>query len=138
KAYPANPKLFRLKLTCRTDTHEAEMQLTWSPEPAAGQAISAAADSRAPLTFALRGREKMGNGAKKADGTDSTSGPAAAVLYTTNPNSGAPNLSMPLPAETLAIRNIFPDETVVFPFDRLTAGMRQALSTCFSGNTSSR
>jgi hypothetical protein len=36
-----------------------------------------------------------------------------------------------LPAGTLAIRDIFPSQTVVFPFSDLPADGRQALAACF-------
>jgi hypothetical protein len=39
---------------------------------------------------------------------------------------------MPLPAQTLTISDLFPDETVVFPFDRLSLTAREGLSTCFA------
>jgi hypothetical protein len=68
----------------------------------------------------------MGNGAKKADGTQSTTGPAATVLK-----------GMPMPAKTLTISNLFPDETVVFRFDGLTAAARRELSACFGQRGSS-
>ena len=80
----------------------------------------------------------MGNGAKAGDGTDVTTGPAAAILFATHPSSGAPNLVTALPARTLAIGQLFPDETVVFPFDRLTQTMRQELSTCFTAGSANR
>jgi len=132
KANPQNPELYRLKLTCRADNREAEMQLTWSPQPAtSNRSISVAMDQRAPVTYTIEGREKMGNGAKLGDGTDATSGPDAVILHSTRPNSGAANLPVPLPAQTLAISGIFDDEAVVFPFDRLTPAMRQELSMCF-------
>jgi len=133
KANPQNPELYRLKLTCRSDTREAEMQLTWSPQPAtSNRTIFVRVDERAPVTHTIEGREKMGDGAKLTDGTDATSGPAAATLYSTLPKSTPTNLTIPLPARTLAISGIFDDETVVFPFDGLTPTMRQELSICFT------
>ena len=118
-----NPELYRLKLTCRTDTHEAEMQLAWSPTPARSpRTVSVAADSGSPVIYTVEGREKMGNGAKQNDGTEVVSGPAAFVLR-----------AMPLPKQTLTISNIFLGETVVFPFEGMTSAMRQELSTCFTG-----
>jgi hypothetical protein len=62
----------------------------------------------------------MGNGAKKADGTENTTGPAATVLK-----------DMQLPARTLRISSLFPDETVVFSFDGLSEAARHELSACF-------
>jgi hypothetical protein len=139
KDYPENPQLYRLKLTCSLNTRNAEMQLTWSPQPAtSSRTVAVALDGGAPLTYIIEGREKMGNGAKTKDGADATSGPAAAVLYATRPIPGAANLAMPLPARTLSISNLFPDETVAFPFDRLTQSMRQQLSECFGSNNIGR
>src|SRR5215470_10258125 len=121
---PANPlgELYRLKLTCRTGTRDGEMQLTWAPKNAgeSARAISVAADAGVPVRHIVEGRETMGNGAKKADGTESTTGPAATVLK-----------GIPLPAKTLRISNLFPDETVVFSFDGLAEAARQELSACF-------
>lgn len=113
--------LYRLTLTCRTDTHEGEMQLAWSPGvPKQGQALFASADGQAPVTYTISGTEKMGNG------QPGTSGPGAVVL------SSKTSPAMPLPAHSLTIRNAFPDETVVFTFDELDRKARQDLSTCFS------
>jgi hypothetical protein len=113
---------YRLKLTCKTGTGEGEMQLTWAPRNAgeSPRPITVAADSSAPVTYVVEGHETMGNGAKKADGTQSTTGPAATVLK-----------GMPLPAKTLRISNLFPDETVVFSFDGLADAARHELSGCF-------
>jgi hypothetical protein len=128
-------ELYRLKLTCRPETREGELQLTWSPQPAQSPStISAAADGGTPVLFKIEGREKMGNGAKQADGTDATSGPAAAILYTRRPTPGATNLSMPLPSRTLVVSNILSNDSIVFPFDQMTQPIKQQLSTCFAGN----
>jgi hypothetical protein len=121
---PANPvgELYRLKLICRTGTGEGEMQLTWAPKNAgeSARAISVAADADAPVRYIVEGHETMGNGAKKADGTENTTGPAATVLK-----------GMQLPTRTLTISSLFPDEAVVFPFDGLAGAARHELSACF-------
>jgi hypothetical protein len=112
------PDMYRLTLTCRADTHEAGMQLAWSPGvPPAGQMMSAAPDGLAARTYRIDGTEKMGNG------SDATTGPGAVDLH-----------AMPLPARRLTIRNLFPNETVVFPFDGLDRTVRDSLSTCFAGS----
>jgi hypothetical protein len=113
---------YRLSLTCRTRTGEGEMQLTWAPKNASesGRAISVVRDAATAVTYVVEGHETMGNGARTADGKESTTGPAATVLK-----------AMPMPARTLAINNLFPDEAVVFPFDNLPQPARQELSACF-------
>jgi hypothetical protein len=120
----ANPlgELYRLKLTCKIGTDEGEMQLTWAPKNAGESArnISVVADGGAPVRYIVEGHETMGNAAKKPDGTQSTTGPAATVLK-----------GMRLPVRTLTISSVFADETVVFSFDGLTAAARSELSACF-------
>ena len=113
-----DPDLYRLILTCRVDTREAEMQVAWSPGvPKNGQAMSVTVDGEATLTYNVEGNEQMGNGQA------GTSGPGAAVLPS----------AMPLPDRTLTVGNLFPGETVVFPFDSLIQSVRKSLSACFSG-----
>jgi hypothetical protein len=113
------PDLYRLKLTCHVDTHVGEIQLAWSPGdvPATGGAMSAALDGKAPSTYQV------------------ANGEGAAILYSTQENSGRANLAMPLPEQSLTIRNLFPNETVVFPFGSLAQTVRQEFATCF-GRTS--
>jgi hypothetical protein len=120
---------YRLKLTCQAGTLEGEMQLTWAPRNAgeSPRPITVAADSAAPVTYVVEGHETMGNGAKKADGTQSTTGPAATALK-----------GMPLPTKTLRISNLFPDETVVFSFDGLAEAARHELSACFGAKPLAR
>ncbi len=116
------PDSYRLTLTCRSDTHEAEMLLAWAPGvPENGRVISAVVDERAPFTYKIEGTEKMGNGAGGA------SGPGSIVLA-----------AMPLPERTLSISNLFSNETVVFPFGELDQPVRRTLSTCFGRSTASR
>ena len=108
------PDLFRLTLTCNTDSHRGAMQVAWAPGvPKSGQAISATVDGGAPITYKIEGVEKMGNGQA------GESGP------------GSIQLGLPLPAKQLAVSNIFGDETVLFPFDELSESARQGLSACF-------
>jgi hypothetical protein len=125
-------ELYRIELTCRPDTGEAQIQLTWSPMSAQGRRdFSVALDGHEPVTFSIEGRESMGNGAKAADGKDVVSGSAAAVLYRTALEASAPSIGRRLPAGSLSVSNVFPGETVVFPFDQLKQPMRQELSGCF-------
>ena len=116
------PDMYRLTLTCHGDTHEGEMQLAWAPGdvPQTGGAVSAAVDGKAPSIY-------------KVD-----EGEGAVILYATKQNSGVPKLVIALPAQTLTISNLFPGETVVFPFGGLTGTVRQALATCFTGRSTGR
>jgi hypothetical protein len=130
---PGIPDSYRLTVTCRADTRQAEMEFAWSPgSPKDGQVFSAFVDGQALSTYKVEGSEKMGNGA------DGSSGPGSIILYSTRPNSERAKLAMPLPAHTLTIRDAFPNETVVFPFGELAPTDRQALSACFSGTVASR
>jgi hypothetical protein len=117
-ANPEQPEVYRLKLTCGTATRQAEMQLSWSPRPApaSGRFLSASIDGRAAEKYAVEGNEKMGNG------NDGTSGPAAVLLPVAR-----------LPEQSLTFSGLFPQESVVFPFGKLTPGMRRELSACFLG-----
>jgi hypothetical protein len=119
--------MYRLTLACRADTNEAEMQLAWSPGGAsAGQEFSVSVDGKAALTYRIEGGEKQFKGAVGTMGT------GAVLLQSTLKNPEAPKLVIPLPLRTLAITNLFPNETVVFPFDRLPQALRSDLSNCFS------
>jgi hypothetical protein len=123
------PDYYRLTATCRADTREGEMALAWSPDvPKEGQALAVFADGRPLPGRQIGEREPMGGGMA------GSSGPGAVILYATGKNSGAATVAMALPAHTLTIRDVFPQETVVFPFDELTPTERQALSVCFSGS----
>ena len=122
------PDSYRLAVTCRPDTHEAEMLLTWSPgEVKQGQVFSALVDGKELSTYKVEGKEKMGNGQA------GSSGPGSIVLYSTGDHSGAAKRAMVLPAQTLTIRDPIPNETIVFPFGELAEADRQALSACFDG-----
>ncbi|HEY3744460.1 MAG TPA: hypothetical protein VGL53_31670, partial [Bryobacteraceae bacterium] len=75
-------------------------------------------DGHAPVEYRIEGKESMGNGATVL------SGHASVVL-----------VSSTLPDQTLAVRELFPQETVEFPFSELDAKVRAELRTCFeSGN----
>ena len=110
------PALYRLVLSCNAATRQGEMQVAWSPSPARGS-LSASVDGNAPVVFQVEGAEKMGNG------NPITTGPAA--IY----------LKLPLPRQTLAISNLFPNEAVEFSFSGLNLAARQSLSVCFEGAT---
>ncbi len=117
--YPDTTDMYRLSLLCRADTHEGEMQLAWAAGvPKNGRVASIAADGKAPFTYTVSGTEKMGNG------TAAGSGPGAAVIA---------KGGMPLPAQTVTVSNLFPDETVTFSFTGLDKTTRKSLASCFPG-----
>lgn len=114
--------LYRLALSCQTDTLEAQMVLTWAPAASPkGQIVSVAIDGQAPFTFQADDGEKM------FKGTLGTMGTGATILSVTS-----------LPGQSLTIANLFPDETVVFPFGELGKSARQELSACFTSSSSKR
>ena len=87
--------------------------------------MTVAIDDKAPVEITLAGKEKMGN----TMGTESTTGPASTVL-----TANIASLRNALPKKTLTISNVFPVQTLVFPFDRLNAPAEESLSTCFKGD----
>jgi hypothetical protein len=107
---PTNPDLYRLKLTCRTDSHEGEMQVAWAPAnvPMTGGTLSAAVDGQTPVTHKVLNSD------------------------------GSAKLALPLPAQTLTVSKLFPNQTVVFPFERLSYEARHALSACFARSCDNR
>lgn len=110
--------MYRLTLTCRIDTHEGEIRLAWANGvPDEGTEMTVEVDGKTPIAHKVEGGKKQGNG---------INGPGATVLY---PN---PQTSMPLPRRTLTVRNVFRDETVVFPFEALSPKIRGDLSACFT------
>jgi hypothetical protein len=118
--YAGYTDMYRLILTCRAATHEGEIKLAWANGvPEEGRPITVAVDGKAPFTHKVEGGRKQGNGAY---------GPGATILY---PNS---ETTMLFPTQTLTIRNLFPDETVVFPFENLSPAVRRDLSACFAAN----
>jgi hypothetical protein len=116
--FPGLTDMYRLILTCRTATHEGEIKLAWANGvPEEGRQITVAVDGNAPFPHKVEGGKKQGNGAN---------GPGATILY---PN---PTTNVPLPTQSLTISNLFPNETVVFPFETLSPAVQQDLSSCFA------
>jgi hypothetical protein len=116
--FPGKIDMYRLVLSCRVDTHEGEIRLAWANGvPDEGQPMSVAVDGRPPFTHKAEGGQKQGNGAN---------GPGATILYPDRENR------LPFPEQSLAISNVFPNETVVFPFGELNVAVRRELSACFS------
>ncbi|MEO8368982.1 MAG: hypothetical protein ABI806_07285 [Candidatus Solibacter sp.] len=103
---------YRLVLECNPATREGDIQISWAPNATNGT-LHASLDGKAPVPYAVEGTEKMGNG------------------QGANAQRAAIKLRSVMPAQSLAISNIFPNEKVVFPFDTLPEGARQTLSACF-------
>jgi hypothetical protein len=119
---PARTDIYRLTLTCRADTREGTMQVAWAPgAPKNGRAVSISLDGNSLYTDV-----------DLIYGIGVNAGPGAALLYATKDNFGKAKFTMPLPKQTLAIGNLTPDKTVVFPFDGLTQDARESLSKCFT------
>jgi hypothetical protein len=111
------PPLYRIRLACNSATGQGDMELTWSPQPQTGRTMTAAADGDTPVDYKIEGQESMGNGASVKSGH-------ASVLLSTG--SGG---KLPLPRQSLIIRELFPGENVEFPFADLKA--RAELGKCF-------
>ena len=106
--------VYRLTMVCSPSIGVGEMQLTWSPQPQTGRTMTASVDGNAPLEYKIEGQESMGNG-----GTVQT-GHASVLLS-----------KLALANQTLTIRELFPGETVEFPFSELDPKARAEFRKCF-------
>jgi len=95
------------------------MQLTWSPQPQTGRTMTASVDGNEPIEYKIEGKESMGNG-----GTVQT-GHASVLL--SNGTGG----KLALANQTLTVRELFPGETVEFPFSALDQKARAEFHKCF-------
>lgn len=102
----AIPESYRLVLTCEG------IQVAWSPVPQSGS-LSASVDGAPAVRIPVQGSETMGNGSGQI-----LSGRAAV------------NLSLPLPKESLTIRDLFPGHTVTFPFSTLPQSALREFAAC--------
>ena len=107
--------IYRLVVECDRATRQGEMQLSWSPSPTTGT-LHVSIDGGQPLSYAVEGREFMGNGSSV------TTGPAAIMLT---------RASVTLPRQTLRISNLFPQQQTEFSFRSPDSPTREALSACF-------
>lgn len=110
---PEQPSRYRLALSCDAGSRKGSVQLSWAPSPRSGT-VSVSVDGSSPVDYKVEGSETMGNGSR------GTTGHAAIMLE-----------GLPLPEKTLTISDLFPGETVVFPFQPL-APDRQAFAGCFA------
>jgi hypothetical protein len=81
--------------------------------------LVASVDGSGPIEYRVDGKESMGS-----DGTVQ-SGHASVVL---SPGKGG---KLPLASQSLTIRDLFPEETVEFPFSDLDQSARAELRRCF-------
>jgi hypothetical protein len=109
-------RVYRLIVSCNVATEDGSMQLAWSPLPQRGT-LAASVDGREAVSYPVGGSERMGNGSGVV-----TQGLAALVLN-----------GLSLPADTLTITDLFPGETVVFPFANLPQDAQHEFQACFSG-----
>ena len=109
--HPGETDSYRLTLTCTGDG-QGLVQLAWAPGvPKVGTEISISVDEGAPFTYTIQ------PGEKEFKGTIGTMGVGAALIAVDE-----------LPARSLTVRNLFPDETVAFPFAGVPRG---ELARCF-------
>lgn len=113
----ADSPVYRVKITCHIVSGAGEMRLTWSPQPQTGRTMTASADGRTPVEYRIDGKESMGNGASVEAGH-------ASVVLSDGGKLG-------LPDHSLTIRELFPGETVEFPFRDLDQKVRTELHSCF-------
>ena len=95
------------------------MQLTWSPQPQTGRTLTASVDGNGPIEHKVEGKESMGNGGS------AQTGHASVIL-----NNGKGG-KLPLASQSLTIRELFPGETVDFPFSDLEHRALEELRKCF-------
>jgi cytochrome c551/c552 len=114
-----NIPVYRMKMTCNPSTRVGEMQLTWSPQPQTGRTMTVSVDGAAPIEYKIDGQESMGNG-----GTLKT-GHASILL------GGTKGGKLMLASRSLTVRELFPGETVEFPFSELDQKARAELRKCF-------
>jgi hypothetical protein len=89
--------------------------LAWSPNPQSGL-VRVSIDGKTAQEFAVDGGEKMGNGSGVV-----TKGAAYRILPIES-----------LPASTLTVSDLFPDQRLEFSFTDLPEGARQRLLACFA------
>jgi hypothetical protein len=112
-ANPQQPSRYRLLVSCDGGSRKGEVQLSWAPRPRNGT-VKVSVDGGSPVGYEVQGTERMGNG------STGTTGHAAVVLA-----------GLPWPRKTLTISELFPGETVSFPFDELATAW-QSFASCFA------
>jgi hypothetical protein len=107
-------RAYRLIATCDVARRRGFLQVAWSPLPQRGT-LAVSVDGSGVVNYPLGGV---------------TQDMAALIL----PDFGSDTASgLPLPAETLTITDLFPGETVAFPFANLPQNARTEFQACFAG-----
>jgi hypothetical protein len=118
---------YRLIVICDTQTRQGEMEVTWAPgSTKQGAPMTVAVDGGTPFSYKAEGTEK-----EMFTGAYGTMGTGAALLYTSGANPAVPKVPMRMPAKELRVSDLFPNETVTFPFADLDRKDRGALAACF-------
>jgi hypothetical protein len=111
--------VYRMRMVCNPSIGVGEMQLTWSPQPQTGRTMTASVDGNAPVEYKIEGKESMGNGATVQAGH--------ASILLSNGKGGR----LALANQSLTVRELFPGETVEFPFSEIDQRAHAELSKCF-------
>lgn len=122
-------QVYHLILSCQPATQEGSIQLAWSPAARTGT-LAISVDGKAAARYSVGGSEKMGNGS----GLE-LHGAAAWMLAETKP--GAPGARLPFPAQSLTVSDLFPGQTLTFPFATLPKDARHEFEACFSNTPGS-
>lgn len=112
--------VYRLAAVCDPAQTSGQMHLTWSPEPQTGRTMRVSVDGESPLDYRIEGTESMGNGSAVQTGR------ASVVLRDHN------DRRLRLAERSLTVRDVFPGETVEFPFGDLDTRVRAELRQCFA------
>ena len=111
--------VYLLRMVCSPSMGVGEMQLMWSPQPQTGRTMTASVDGNLPVEYKIEGKESMGNGGRLQTGH-------ASVLL-----SSGKSRKLALANQSLTVRELFPGETVEFPFSELDQKTHAELRKCF-------
>lgn len=117
--------LYRINVTCRTDTGAAQMQVTWSSAAAEPKrVISVSWDGQAPQAYRLGAAEQMGVGG--------TSGRASVMLSGATAETEGAKPKTVLAARSLTVTNVFDGPSVTFPFSGIPTAGREEMTRCLN------
>jgi hypothetical protein len=107
-------EFYRLIASCNPATQKGSLQVAWAPVAQSGT-LAASVDGNTVVEYRVEGTEAMGNGSGVI-----LHGRAALMLD-----------ALPLPAKSLAVNNLFPDESVSFSFADFPKDARHEFAPCF-------